>query len=765
MMVFGHSATGGGFLPAKQQIFPVDYEAEVSQRLLEASSSGDLKSAFDCIDDPYVDVNFIGAVSVKVRMAEVQFSDESENVVRFEYQDFKSDVTALFVAVLTGNVRLVGKLLSRGADVNQKLFRGFSLTAAVREGHLEIFEILLKAGASQLSCEEALLEASCHGRGGDFIELLMASDLIRPHIAVHALVIACCRGFIDVVDVLLKCGVDINASARVLLCSSKPSLHTNINCTPLLAAVVSRQVAVVCLLLQAGANVSIKVQIGAWSWDTASGDEFRVGAGLSEPYAITWCAVEYFEATGSILQMLLQHISLNTCHNARTLLHHAVLCNNTGAVKTLLKCGSDIEYPIKTTQKDETRAIHLAARLGFPSILQLLIDSGCYINSTTKHNGNTAQMICAKYKREECLRVLTKAGADLGLINSTGQSAQCIAESNRWPASFRKAVLDVITSGTVPTSSNKTVFSPLMFAARSGDVQALKVLISQDDIDLDDQDEDGFSAVMVTAMRGYIEAFRMLVYAGCDVKLTNKAGETAISLSKINENSDMFEKVMIEFTLEKGSQNARGFYPLHYAARHGDVHAVKLLTSRGYDVNIPDGDGYTPLMLAARENNGQMCQLLISCGSACGFKNSKGETALSLARKHTENTAECVILDELARVLVVHGENVLKHTKGGRGGSHRKDLKMVSEGVLRWGNSSSRNVVCRDAEVGPSVGFVRCWRNKSDADMAGFFRVVTVKNKEVHFVCDGGLEMAELWVRGIKLVTREAISAEAQMIK
>lgn len=35
--------------------------------------------------------------------------------------------------------------------------------------------------------------------------------------------------------------------------------------------------------------------------------------------------------------------------------------------------------------------------------------------------------------------------------------------------------------------------------------------------------------------------------------------------------------------------------------------------------------------------------------------------------------------------------------------------------------------------------------------------MVTAKNKALHFVCDGGVEMAELWVRGIKLVTREAI--------
>ncbi|XP_045793767.1 uncharacterized protein LOC123888689 [Trifolium pratense] len=92
---------------------------------------------------------------------------------------------------------------SVGADVNQKLFRGFATTAAVREGRLDILETLIKAGASQPACEEALLEASCHAQAG-CEKLLMSSDLIRPQIAVQALVAACCRGFVDVVETLIK---------------------------------------------------------------------------------------------------------------------------------------------------------------------------------------------------------------------------------------------------------------------------------------------------------------------------------------------------------------------------------------------------------------------------------------------------------------------------------------------------------------------------------------------------------------------------------
>ena len=49
---------------------------------------------------------------------------------------------------------------------------------------------------------------------------------------------------------LLQNGVDINCVDRVLLRSIKPALHANTDCTPLVAAVVSRQVSMVKYLLE-----------------------------------------------------------------------------------------------------------------------------------------------------------------------------------------------------------------------------------------------------------------------------------------------------------------------------------------------------------------------------------------------------------------------------------------------------------------------------------------------------------------------------------
>lgn len=497
-----------------------------------------------------------------------------------------------------------------------------------------------------------------------------------------------------------------------------------------------------------------EVSLGAWSWDTANGEEFRVGAGLAEPYNVAWLAVEYFESTGTILRMLLNHYSPNTLHLGRSLLHHAILCSNPCAVGTLLACGADFELPVRTSRKNEFRPVHMAARLGQSAILQRLIDNGCDMNSRTE-TGETALMLCARYKREDCIRVLVSGGADIGLLDNAGASAASIAASSRWSVGFQRAVLDAIRSGVIPKSADRAIFSPIMFAASSGDVGALEVLLMPADIDIDEQDKDGFTALMVAAKEGHVDAFRLLVFAGANVKLTNKSGETAIKLSQSNKNSELFEQVMLEFALEKGI--AGGFYALHCAARRGDLAAVRLLTNRGHDVNLPDSDGYTPLMLAAREGHGQLCELLIACGAKCDVKTERGETALSLARKNSMigNEAENVILDEMARVLVVGGGRVRKHTKRGKGSPHPKVLRMVAvAGVLRWGKSVRRNVVCKEVHLGGSTVFQRNRRRKGDGFEPGLFRVVTTNGKEFHFVCEGGEEAAALWVRGIRTVTR-----------
>jgi hypothetical protein len=92
---------------------------------------------------------------------------------------------------------------AKGADVNGKVFRGYPATAAAREGRAEVAELLVRAGASQPACEQAVVEAALQGQAA-LAAIFMGSDLVRPRVAVHALVSAAARGFVDVVDTLIK---------------------------------------------------------------------------------------------------------------------------------------------------------------------------------------------------------------------------------------------------------------------------------------------------------------------------------------------------------------------------------------------------------------------------------------------------------------------------------------------------------------------------------------------------------------------------------
>ncbi|GKA68116.1 hypothetical protein Tco_0768033 [Tanacetum coccineum] len=95
---------------AMKQVFPVeDYQDKISQRLIEAAHVNDNKVAFECLADPFVDVNYV------------------------------------------------------------------ALTGKMKPGQ-KILELLLEGGASQLACEEALLEASHLGLAKS-AKALMASEL------------------------------------------------------------------------------------------------------------------------------------------------------------------------------------------------------------------------------------------------------------------------------------------------------------------------------------------------------------------------------------------------------------------------------------------------------------------------------------------------------------------------------------------------------------------------------------------------------------
>jgi uncharacterized protein len=116
---------------------------------------------------------------------------------------------------------------------------------------------------------------------------------------------------------------------------------------------------------------------------------------------------------------------------------------------------------------------------------------------------------------------------------------------------------------------------------------------------IDTLDKDGWTALMYTAMYGYVDIAKIL--------LDRKAN--------VNEREWL------------------GWTPLMLAEYFGKTEVALLFIEKGADVNAKSNAGWTPLMYAALYNRIEIGKALIKKGAVVNAKSSKGETALSIAQE------------------------------------------------------------------------------------------------------------------------------------
>ena len=170
--------------------------------------------------------------------------------------------------------------------------------------------------------------------------------------------------------------------------------------TALYWAAVQRNLAMVRLLLNRGADVNAKHQFDQTALQAAAcfGREgvvqllFEMGADVNAK-----------DKTGM------------------TALHFAAWFGHEGVVQLLLEMGADVN----AKSKPGTTALHMAARYGSEGVVPLLLEMGADVNAK-KYNGATALHMAAKYGRygsEGVIRLLIKRGADVNAKDKNGKTA------------------------------------------------------------------------------------------------------------------------------------------------------------------------------------------------------------------------------------------------------------------------------------------------------------------------------------------------------
>ena len=244
-------------------------------------------------------------------------------------------------------------------------------------------------------------------------------------------------------------------------------------------------------------------------------------------------------------------------------------------------------------------------------------------------------MFAAAEQHPEVVRVLVEAGGDVNARAAVVQKGG----GNSYAARQAQRKVD----GTEDDGQPRLLFK--------GQAIAVAQLPKEGDGE-PPRPEGGFTPLLHAAMSGDLDAVKALLAAGANINQAAADGMTPLIVATVKVN----EAVALHL-IERGADvNAAeaGFTALHSAALTGQIAVTKALLARGADINArlemplrmqatfvpynPDLQtgrlaqvGATPFMLAAKAANPEMVQLLVTSGADVKRAADSGTTAMMLA--------------------------------------------------------------------------------------------------------------------------------------
>jgi ankyrin repeat protein len=298
-----------------------------------------------------------------------------------------------------------------------------------------------------------------------------------------------------------------------------------------------------------------------------------------------------------------------------TALQLAALNGTAAMLGTLIKAGADPNAP--HTRYNDT-ALMLAARTGKTDALEVLLEAGARVNQQETWGGTTALMWAVAERHPAAVKVLIDDGADVNARSHFVPAANGRGFEGRTPvASKADQNVEEFASGWM---------TPLMFAAREGDVESARLLIAAGAA-VNALAGDGKNALSIAVFNGNYEVASLLIDHEADVNNADTQRFTPLFWAVDRRNMETAPNFpwmvtadplpLITKLLDAGADpnvlvnntpraRMRGGSPrivfataLMRAAFSGDLELVRLLLSYGADPKVVSSDQETMVAAAA----------------------------------------------------------------------------------------------------------------------------------------------------------------------
>ena len=318
------------------------------------------------------------------------------------------------------------------------------------------------------------------------------------------------------------------------------------------------------------------------------------GAHVNAPHgdgttALHWAA--YFDDTAAVDLLVQAKANVNAANDLGVTPLYLAASNGSGAVcRALLVAGANPNAA--ATPTNET-PLMIASRTGSVTAVEALLAHGANVNAVEGAHGQTALMWAVANRHPRVAEVLLKKGADVNARSRLDPVMVMIDKSREF-----------IWGGS----------TPLLFAARSGDIPSAVVLLAAG-AQVNDTTPDGTSVLTFAAHSGHGEFAAFLLDRGADSNAA-ASGYTALHAAVLRGDLGLVKALLAHkadpnATVQRGTPTNRdskdyalssawvGATPFWLAAKFVEPQIMQTLAAAGADPSLATPDGTTPLMVAA----------------------------------------------------------------------------------------------------------------------------------------------------------------------